>query len=152
MLASLRVVLGATIAAELAGQQWQVQVVSGESVPDADRVIPGAVLLFHHARAGWMLLGDEGGRLHLLDGQEPTAGLAEPRLVDGAGELAAELAASAPGGALASEAGARALQLRPYRVRGMAMAFAFDGATGTWYRSRRIAAVTTAPAPAAAEG
>lgn len=129
-LAGVRVVLGAEVAAALGDQPWQAHVVHGETVPDADRVILGAVLIFHHVEASWMVIGDELGRLYMLDSPAAPEGIAEPQLVD---------SADAPA-ALASP-------LKTYRVRGVAMAMAFDPATRIWYRSRRVATVTAPTAP-----
>lgn len=129
-LAGVRVVLGAEVAAALGDQPWQAHVVHGETVPDADRVILGAVLIFHHVEASWMVIGDELGRLYMLDSPAAPEGIAEPQLVD---------SADAPA-ALASP-------LKTYRVRGVTMAMAFDPATRIWYRSRRVATVTAPTAP-----
>jgi len=138
LLAGLRVVLGAEVVAGLAGKLWEVCVVSGETVPDDSRVIHGAVVIFHHAPAAWVLFGDQAGRLHLLDSSTVPEGMPGPLLVDRAprpAEYPPSTASTTP-----DEPGipVSVPQLQPYHVRDAAVAIAFDHPTGTWYRLKRV--------------
>lgn len=139
LLAGLRVVLGAEVVAGLAGEQWEVCVVSSESVPDASRVIRGAVVIFHHAPAAWILFGDQDGQLHVLDSSTVPQGAPGPLLVDRA-PRPAEYVTSAEATAMSEhDVQVHTPQLQPYYVRDVAVALAFDHPSGTWYRLTRVA-------------
>jgi hypothetical protein len=134
-LAAVRAVIDAAVAAELTGQPYGVMVIEAEAVTDVDRIIRGPVLLFHHPDAGWALLGDDAGELHLLDTSRAPEGLAQPRLVEGPTQLLVDSALRANG---SRGLRYRKLPLRPFFARHTKMHIAFDADKHTWYRSLQV--------------
>lgn len=134
-LGAVRAVIDASVATALTGQPYRVVVIEGEAVADVDRIIRGAVLLFHHPDAGWALLGDDSGELHLLDAHRAPEELALPRLVEGPARLLVDSALRANG---SRGLRYRKLPLRPFFARHTKMHIAFDAEKQTWYRSLQV--------------
>lgn len=134
-LGAVRAVIDASVAAALSGQPYRVAVIEGEAVADVDRIIRGAVLLFHHADVGWALLGDDSGELHLLDTTRAPEDLAQPRLVEGPARLLVGSVLRANG---IRGIRYRKLPLRPFFARHTKMHIAFDAEKHTWYRSMQV--------------
>jgi hypothetical protein len=134
-LGAVRAIIDASVAAALAGQPYQVVVTQGEAVPDADRIIRGGVLLFHHLDADWALFGDEAGQLHVVDTAGAPHDVASPQLVDRPAQLLVD-SAQRPNGSRGIRY--RTLPLRPLFVRHTKMQIAFDEEKCCWYRSRMV--------------
>ncbi len=131
----VRAVIDAQVATALAGQPCRVMVIQGEAVPEADRIIRGGVLLFHHPDANWALFGDEAGQLHLVDTASAPQDVDMPELVDGAERLLINSALRANG---SRGIRYRTLPLRPFFARHTKMQIAFDAEKRIWYRSLTV--------------
>lgn len=142
LLGAVRAVVDASVAVALAGQPFQVLAIQGEAVAEADRIIRGAVLLFHHPDANWALLGDEAGELHLLDTASPPPDIDLPKLVEEPARLLVDSALRANG---SRGIRYRTLQLRPFFARHTRMQIVFDPEKAIWYRSLLVEHQTGAP-------
>lgn len=133
-LAAVRAIMDVPTAA-LVGQDSRVLVVQGEAVAESDRIIRGAVLLFHNPDAGWALLGDGEGQVHLLDIASIPQEIDLPQLVDGQNQLVVDSALRANG---SRGIRYRTLPLRPFFARHTKMGIAFDTERREWYRSATV--------------
>jgi hypothetical protein len=146
ILGAVRAVVDASVAVALAGQPFQVLVAQGETVAEAERIIRGAVLLFHHPDDKWALFGDEAGELHLLDTPRPPQEIDQPKLVEEPARLLVDSVLRANG---SRGIRYRTLQLRPFFARHTKMQIAFDPDKGIWYRSLLVEHQTGEPDPEA---
>jgi hypothetical protein len=153
----LREILGEHIAAQMAEASapavrlsWQLIVTTSSTVPEADRVIRGATLIYYDAGQRWALLGDAAGQLHLLDVLAEPAGAA-PQLVDDPRQPVRLLRQPPPRPASWIEDPAQdvftydQLELKPWRLRHTILWTAFDQVARVWYRGRRVERIAQEP-------
>lgn len=145
-------IIGSRLRRMLTGHPLKLQIVTSETVAEADRVIPEPTLIYHDQGGRWALLGDEDGQLHLLDVATPPIGLGESQLVDEPGRLVQLLRLDPPPSDAPPEHGGFGgfvrydmIELKAWRVRRVILWTAFDAVDRTWYRSSYVRPIPQEP-------